>query len=83
MGRARIYWNEADKQAAYRRRRAGATVDVTAAAFDASLDCLKQLLRAADDLPVDVQRNLRALIEAVSNRDGYRQWQVERHRQES
>ena len=83
MGRARIYWNEADQQAAYRRRQAGATIDVTPAVFDASLDCLKQLVRAADDLPVDMLRNLRALIEAVSNRAGYRQWQVERHRQES
>ena len=83
MGRARIHWNAADKQAAYRRRRAGATVDVTPATFDASLACLHQLVREVPDLPVAMQRNLHALIEAVSNRDGYRQWQVERHRLES
>jgi len=81
MGRHRIYWNAADKQAAYRRRQAGATVDITPATFDASVECLQRLVREADDLPLDLRRSARALIDAVSNREGYRQWQIEQQRQ--
>lgn len=83
MGRIPIYWNAADKQAAYRRRRAGATVDVTPATFDASVECLQRLVREAEDLPLELRRSVRALIDAVSNRQGYRQWQIERQRADS
>lgn len=78
-GRPWIYGSQAERQAAYRARKAGKVIKLDEQTYEETLTTFKQLVENAS-LSWEMKTNLRALASAMASRDGYTWWKLERQR---
>ena len=78
-GRPAVYSSAAQRQAAYRARKAGRVLDLSAETFEETLSVLTSLIDKSDE-PSGIETNLRALVDAMKSKDGYTWWKLERQR---
>ena len=78
-GRPAVYSSAAQRQAAYRARKAGKVIHLDVETFEETVRTLSSLIDNSNH-PSEMKSNLRALVDAMKSKDGYTWWKLERQR---